>query len=180
LAILPTTTERKRTWKTPTQKASSLVEQCILASTKEGDRILDPFMGAGTTGVACVMNRRRFIGIELDMHHVQLAKQRIQGHVTSFGSFTDTINQKQNGDGKLSKSLKQWLNENNYNDVAELIAEVSAEWAEQGKKTRRNWWDILAGDLEGNPRVVDGRTFQSSAPLAFEKAGRHGKLYLQE
>ena len=44
----------------------------------EGETILDPFMGSGTTGVACVRTGRRFIGIELDAGYFEIAKRRIQ------------------------------------------------------------------------------------------------------
>ena len=42
-----------------------LVEMCLLASTKEGDFVLDPFAGSGTTGVVAKKNNRNFIGVEL-------------------------------------------------------------------------------------------------------------------
>lgn len=54
---------------------------------------------------------------------------------------------------------RQWLLENGYEDIAALIDEVIDEWQKQGKKTRRNWWDILAGDKDGNMRTVAGREF---------------------
>jgi len=54
---------------------------------------------------------------------------------------------------------KQWLSEHGFADVAAQIAEIEAEWARAGKKTRRNWWDVLAGGPGGKPRVVAGRTF---------------------
>ena len=54
---------------------------------------------------------------------------------------------------------KQWLLRNKYEDVAALIDEVMDEWKAKGKNTRRNWWEILAGDAKGNPRVVAGRIF---------------------
>ncbi|GAH74575.1 unnamed protein product, partial [marine sediment metagenome] len=38
-------------------------------------------------------------------------------------------------------SIRRWLVDNHYGDIAKLIDEVMAEWAQQGKKTRRNWWD---------------------------------------
>jgi site-specific DNA-methyltransferase (adenine-specific) len=64
--------------KHPTQKPLALVERCILASTNPGDRVLDPFMGSGTTGVACVETGRAFTGIELSDDHVELALRRIK------------------------------------------------------------------------------------------------------
>ncbi len=51
----------------------------IYKYTKEGDTILDPFMGSGTTGVACKLLKRNFIGIELDPTYFDIAKKRIQG-----------------------------------------------------------------------------------------------------
>ena len=50
---------------------------CILLSTKENDTVLDCFMGSGTTGVACKMLNRRFIGIDIMEEYVELSKQRI-------------------------------------------------------------------------------------------------------
>ena len=54
---------------------------------------------------------------------------------------------------------KQWLAENNYQDVADLIDEVVDEWNKAGKQTRRNWWEVLAGTASGKPRTVAGRQF---------------------
>ena len=54
---------------------------------------------------------------------------------------------------------RHWLRENNYDDVADLIDEVVNEWKASGKQTRRNWWEVLAGDSKGEPRVIAGRAF---------------------
>ena len=62
----------------PTQKPSELVEMLIKEYSKEGDTILDCFMGSGTTGVACVNTNRHFIGIELDEGYFNIAKKRIE------------------------------------------------------------------------------------------------------
>lgn len=56
--------KRKIFGRHPTQKPLDLLERIILACTNEGDLILDPFMGSGTTGVAAVKLNRRFVGIE--------------------------------------------------------------------------------------------------------------------
>lgn len=63
--------------KHPTQKPVSLVQRCILASTNEGDLVLDPFMGAGTTAVASVLCNRQFVGIEIDPAYAKLAATRV-------------------------------------------------------------------------------------------------------
>ena len=56
----------------------AIPETCILLSTKEGDIVLDCFMGSGTTGVACKRLDRNFIGIELDQDIYDLAAERIR------------------------------------------------------------------------------------------------------
>jgi DNA modification methylase len=61
----------------PNQKPIDLVRWLIEKSSEEGDTILDPFMGSGTTGVACVSTRRRFIGIETHEPYFRIAERRI-------------------------------------------------------------------------------------------------------
>nr|VFK53690.1 MAG: hypothetical protein BECKTC1821F_GA0114240_100314 [Candidatus Kentron sp. TC] len=54
---------------------------------------------------------------------------------------------------------RQWLRNNGYADVANAIDAIMNDWRERGKKTRRNWWDVLAGTETGHPRTIDGYTF---------------------
>ncbi len=63
--------------KHPTQKPLDLLERIILASTNEGDLILDPFMGSATTGVAALKLGRKFVGIEKEKEFVELAEKRL-------------------------------------------------------------------------------------------------------
>jgi len=60
------------------QKPSLYLEKLITNSSKEGDIILDPFMGSGSTGVACINTNRNFIGIEKDDKYFKIAKKRIK------------------------------------------------------------------------------------------------------
>ena len=69
-------TGEKSFGKHPTQKPVALVERCLLASTNEGDLVLDPFLGNGTTAVASVRLKRGCVGIELDLHNVEIAARR--------------------------------------------------------------------------------------------------------
>ena len=62
----------------PTQKPVELMEWLIKNYTNENDIILDPFMGSGSTGIACVNTNRSFIGIELDENYFNIAKERIE------------------------------------------------------------------------------------------------------
>lgn len=62
----------------PTQKPQKLIERLIIASSNEDDVVLDPFMGSGSTGVACRNLNRNFIGIEIDENYFNVAKERIE------------------------------------------------------------------------------------------------------
>ena len=62
----------------PTQKPVSLMKWCIEQVTIHCDTVLDPFMGSGTTGVACVQTGRNFIGIEIDPGYFEIAEKRIK------------------------------------------------------------------------------------------------------
>ncbi len=66
----------KQQGKHPTQKPLRLLYRIILASTNEGDTILDPFAGSGTTGIAANLLWRKFIGIEKEIEFVQLSLRR--------------------------------------------------------------------------------------------------------
>src|ERR1700722_8339762 len=71
--------------KHPTQKPVALVERCIHAATNVGDRVLDPFLGGGTTAVACGRSYRFFVGIELDYRHIELAAKRTDRELIELG-----------------------------------------------------------------------------------------------
>lgn len=54
-----------------------LIEPCILAGSREGDTVLDPFNGAGTTGLVSLRHRRNYIGIELNPEYIKIAEKRL-------------------------------------------------------------------------------------------------------
>jgi site-specific DNA-methyltransferase (adenine-specific) len=56
---------------------AKLVEPCILAGSRPGDVILDPFLGAGTVALVALQQNRAFLGIELNEAYVRLARERI-------------------------------------------------------------------------------------------------------
>ncbi|GAA7235705.1 site-specific DNA-methyltransferase [Helicobacter pylori] len=63
--------------KHPTQKSLALMEKIISIHTNPNDIVLDPFMGSGTTGLACKNLKRNFIGIELEKEYFQTAQKRL-------------------------------------------------------------------------------------------------------
>ena len=66
----------------PTQKPVALLEYLIKTYTLEGEMVLDNTMGSGSTGVACINTKRDFIGIEKDDKYFEIAKKRIEEHLT--------------------------------------------------------------------------------------------------
>lgn len=61
----------------PSQKPIRLIEMMVLAATRPGDCVLDPFAGSGTTAAACVRHGRRSVGIELAPAYAELARRRL-------------------------------------------------------------------------------------------------------
>lgn len=61
----------------PSQKPLELIERIVKAHSAEGDLVVDPFLGSGTTAAACAKLERRWIGIEMDAQYVEMARQRI-------------------------------------------------------------------------------------------------------
>jgi len=66
-----------------TQKPINVITELALRHSHSGQTVLDPFMGSGTTGVACVNTGRNFIGIELDAGYFEIAKERINGSMAA-------------------------------------------------------------------------------------------------
>lgn len=55
----------------------ALIEPCILAGSREGDVVLDPFNGSGTTGEVALRNKRGYIGMEINPDYIQLSRKRL-------------------------------------------------------------------------------------------------------
>ncbi len=84
------TRNRRTVWNINTSTANGnhiaafpedLVEPCVLASTKSGDYVLDPFFGCGTVGVVCRRLNRQFVGIELNPAYAEEASRRLESPV---------------------------------------------------------------------------------------------------
>lgn len=61
-----------------TEKPIGLMEILVNNSSQENELILDPFMGVGSTGLACIKNNRNFLGIEIDENYFNIAKSRLE------------------------------------------------------------------------------------------------------
>jgi len=60
-----------------TQKPEELLKRVILSTTKQGDTVLDPFFGTGTTGAVAKKLKRNYIGIEKETEYAEIAQDRI-------------------------------------------------------------------------------------------------------
>lgn len=75
---LPTNVKDKKLYGHPTIKPLSIIENIIRNSSKEGDVVLDAFMGSGTTAVACIKNNRKYLGFENNEVYYEVAQNRIK------------------------------------------------------------------------------------------------------
>ncbi len=74
--------EDKKLWGHPTIKPLDIISQLITNSSTEGQTVLDPFMGSGTTAVACIREKRRYVGFELNEEYYGKALQRVAAEVS--------------------------------------------------------------------------------------------------
>ena len=65
----------------PNEKPESLLVKLVRLTTQPGETVLDPFMGSGSTGVACIRTGRKFIGIEIDAGHFATARARLENEL---------------------------------------------------------------------------------------------------
>ena len=75
--VTPTNKADKVKYGHPTIKPLHIIQNLVINSSLEGDTVLDPFMGSGTTGVAALNTGRNFIGIELDETYYEIASKRL-------------------------------------------------------------------------------------------------------
>ena len=85
----------------PTQKPVALMVWCL--GFVDGETILDPFMGSGTTGVACIRTGRRFIGVEISETYCKIAAQRMERELSQ--PFLPTLQPAANAETPLLPSM---------------------------------------------------------------------------
>ena len=68
---------KDHSWDHPSQKPIRLMVELVERITEKGDTVLDPFMGSGSTGAACQILGRRFIGIEKNDEYFNVAERRL-------------------------------------------------------------------------------------------------------
>lgn len=99
------TNQRDRDGRHPTEKPIPLMRELLQDFTNPGQTILDPFMGSGTTGVACAKMGRNFIGIEMDPKYFDIACERIEKAYAQGDMFVEAPR-------KVEKSATLFANDN--------------------------------------------------------------------
>lgn len=77
--VTPLNSKDKKQYGHPTIKPLNIIKNLIINSSNEGDVVLDPFFGSGTTGVAAQELKRKFIGIEINEEYYRIACDRLKG-----------------------------------------------------------------------------------------------------
>jgi len=130
----------------PTQKPEALLHRVILASTRPGDLILDPFFGVGTTGAAAKRLGRRYIGIERDPGYAALAEDRIAKVVPVASEELDVM-----GSKKSEPRIP-------FGQIVEagLLRPGDTVWCPKGRLAARVRADgsLVAGELTGSIHKV--------------------------
>jgi len=74
--LTPLNQKDKKLFNHPTVKPLEIIQNFIINSSLEGEIVLDPFMGSGTTAVACINTNRNYIGFEIDERYYKIAEKR--------------------------------------------------------------------------------------------------------
>ena len=118
----------------PTQKPEGVYERIVLASSNEGDKVLDPFVGSGTALRVCQQTSRSCIGIDINPNYIDLARRRLTEKFTGFDSIDERMSRVPHdlNDDKIRweyivNHIKYFL-KNHPNVVENFILEVKKEY----------------------------------------------------
>ena len=121
--------------KHPTQKPEALFERMILASSNEGDTVMDCFLGSGTAARVSQQLNRNFIGIEINEEYMNIAKERLKEPFIGFDSTDERVlrvpndlNDKDIRNEYISNHIKWFLN-NHEGDVKKFLDNANEKYA---------------------------------------------------
>lgn len=127
----------------PTQKPEGLIERMVLASSCEGDTVLDPFAGSGTTLRVCQQLNRSCIGFELNKEYVDIINLRLSENFTGFDSIDPRMKRIPNdlNDHRLRSEYvanhEEWFLKNHNDDVADFRKEVEKKYGDRFEGPKR-------------------------------------------
>ena len=121
--------------KHPTQKPEGLYERMILASSNEGDTILDPLVGSGTLLRVCQQTGRKGIGIDINPDYIEMTKERLQEPFKGFDSIDERMKRVPNdlNDAEIRTEYIQnhieWFLKNHPDAIEDFLQEVKAKYS---------------------------------------------------
>ena len=105
----------------PTQKPIELMEQLIKVSTNEGDLVLEPFLGSGTTMTACTRTNRHCFGFEVNPDYIPIIKKKVNWGQKPHDFFLFTDDKPQIDKHKIDKYMKQYKGILSETDIIDMI-----------------------------------------------------------
>lgn len=121
--------------KHPTQKPEGIYERMILASSNEGDLVLDPFVGSGTMLRVCQQTNRKGIGIDINQEYIEMASERLKEPFTGFDSMDERMKRVPNDlNDKLIRdeyleNHKKWFLKNHEDAILDFEEEVRKKYS---------------------------------------------------
>lgn len=118
----------------PTQKPEGLFERMILASSNEGDLVLDPFVGSGTSLRVCQQTGRKGIGIDINPEYIAMTIERLNEEFHGFDSIDERMKRVPNDlndpaiRDEYIKNHIQWFLKNHPDVIPDFMEEVSAKY----------------------------------------------------
>ena len=133
----------KNRMKHPTQKPEGLYERMILASSDEGDVVLDPFLGSGTLLRVCQNTNRNGIGIDINPEYIQMSKERLEKEFLGFDSIDERMKRVPNdlNDAEIrEKYIKDhitWFLKNHQDAIDDFMKGVKEKYYYNMKETNQ-------------------------------------------
>lgn len=124
----------------PTQKPEALIERMVLASSTEGDFVVDPFSGSGTTLRVCQQLNRDCIGIEINEEYVAQTEERLRSQFEGFDSIDERMLRVPNdlNDDSIREEYvenhKEWFLKNHPDRIPSFIEEVEKKYSSKIQK----------------------------------------------
>lgn len=129
----------------PTQKPEGLYERMILASSQEGDLVVDPFMGSGTCLRVCQQTNRKGIGIDINPEYVKMAQSRLEEPFYGFDSIDEKMKRCPNdlNDPQIRLDYIEnhihWFLNNHPDAVNEFLEEVKNKYLSKMIESNQTW-----------------------------------------
>lgn len=129
----------------PTQKPEGLIERIVRASSNEGDLVLDPFLGSGTTARVCQQLGRDCLGIEINPQYIKMAKDRLDQEFSGFDSIDPRMKRvpfdlrDENLREEYIKNHIIWFLDKHENDIQGFLKEVENVYGDRnlGRKKKK-------------------------------------------